>query len=248
MPLRDHFRPPVDNLVQWEAVHATWPVMIVAQLRRRLPRPYIALPRTHSGPTIELEVSTFEKEGEAALSAGNGKGGVATAVWAPPRPTHTVSTDLPAQDAYEVRVFDSQRLRRLVAAIEIVSPANKHRPEHRHAFVAKCAGLLRELVSVIVIDPVTTRPVTTRSQNLYAEFLDFIGRPDPTLSAEPPSLQAVACRMREPDPTWKLETWLQPLTIGHRLPTMPLWLADNLAVPLELEKSCEQSCSLLGIR
>ena len=34
-------------------------------------------------------------------------GGTATAVWAPPRPTFAVATDLPAQYAYEVRVFDT---------------------------------------------------------------------------------------------------------------------------------------------
>lgn len=30
MPLRDHFRPPLDNKRHWEGFHATWPVMIVA--------------------------------------------------------------------------------------------------------------------------------------------------------------------------------------------------------------------------
>ena len=29
--------------------------------------------------------------------------------------------------------------------------------------------------------------------------------------------------------------------------TGPLWLADNLAVPLELEESYEQSCGILNI-
>jgi hypothetical protein len=28
---------------------------------------------------------------------------------------------------------------------------------------------------------------------------------------------------------------------------VPLWLADDLAVPLELEESYEQSCSILNI-
>jgi hypothetical protein len=28
---------------------------------------------------------------------------------------------------------------------------------------------------------------------------------------------------------------------------MPLWLADDLAVPLELEESYEQSCGILNI-
>jgi hypothetical protein len=31
------------------------------------------------------------------------------------------------------------------------------------------------------------------------------------------------------------------LTIGQPLPTLPLWLADDFAVPLELEASYEES-------
>src|SRR5207302_8562537 len=117
-------------------------------------------------------------------------GGVATAVWAPPRPTLTVVTDLPTQDVYEVLVYDEQRHCRLVAAVEIVSPANKDRPEHRRAFISKCAGLLRERVSVVIVDV-----VTTRTQNLYVELLDLIGQSDPSLSREPPPLYTAASRL-----------------------------------------------------
>src|SRR5688572_30663117 len=100
MPLRDHFRSPLDDLRHWEGFHATWPVMIVASLRRKLPRRYFAEPRVHTGASAEIDVTTFEKEDEAALATadGNGNGGVATAVWAPPRPTLAAVTDLPAQD------------------------------------------------------------------------------------------------------------------------------------------------------
>ncbi|HBI43624.1 MAG TPA: hypothetical protein DDY78_12360 [Planctomycetales bacterium] len=30
MPLRDHFRPPLDDETQWEGFHGGWPMMIVA--------------------------------------------------------------------------------------------------------------------------------------------------------------------------------------------------------------------------
>jgi len=129
----------------------------------------------------------------------------------------------------EVLVYDEKRHSRLVAAIEIVSPANKDRPEHRRAFVSKCVGLLQERVSVVIVDV-----VTTRTPNLYGELLDLIGHSDPFLSPEPPSLYAVACRMTKRANEWLLETWAQSLNLGQPLPTMPLWLADNLAVPLEL--------------
>src|SRR5215213_6138705 len=98
MPLRDHFRPPLDDMRHWEGLHGGWPVMIVAGLRRKLPRRYFAEPRVHSGASAEIDVATFENEGEGILGGGtgDGAGGVATAVWAPPRPTLTVATDLPA--------------------------------------------------------------------------------------------------------------------------------------------------------
>src|SRR5262249_18445496 len=152
MALRDHFRSPLDDVRHWEGCLATWPVMIVALLRRKLPRRYVAEPRVHSGSSAEIDVSTFEHENEGLLAAsdGSGNGNVATMVWAPPRPTLAVATDLPAQDVYEVLVYDEKRHCRLVAAVEIVSPANKDRPENRRAFVAKCAGLLRERVSVVI--------------------------------------------------------------------------------------------------
>lgn len=245
MSLRDHFRPPLDDMRHWEGFHAAWPVMMVALLRRKLPRRYFAEPRIHSGSSAEIDVATFESEEEEVLSSGNGNdngGGVATAVWAPPRPTLTIATDLPAQDVYEVRVYDEKRHSRLVAAVEIVSPANKDRPEHRRAFVAKCVGLLKERVSVVIVDV-----VTTRSHNLYAELLDMIGQTDPSLSPEAPSLYSAACRMTKRSNEWLMETWTQSLELGRPLPTVPLWLADNLAVPLELEESYEQSCRILNI-
>ncbi len=44
-----------------------------------------------------------------------------------------------------------------------------------------------------------------------------------------------------------LESWAHVLSVGKALPTVPLWLADDLAVPLELEESYEQSCNILGL-
>jgi hypothetical protein len=41
---------------------------------------------------------------------------------------------------------------------------------------------------------------------------------------------------------------MQPLSIGRPLPTLPLWLADDLAVPLDLEASYEETCRVLRLR
>jgi hypothetical protein len=195
MPLRDHFRPPLDDTRHWEGFHATWPVMIVAQLRRSLPRGFFAEPRVHSGLSL-----------------------------------------------YEVLVYDENRHRQFVASVKIVGPKNKDRSEDRHGFASRCAGLLREGVSVIIVDV-----VTTRTQNLYVELLDAIGLSDPGQTPEPLSLYSTAYRLNRRENKWWLETWVEPLTLGQPLPTVPLWLADNLAIPLDLEECYEQSCNILNI-
>ncbi len=243
MPLRDHFRPPLDNAHSWEELHGGWPMVIVQQLRRKLPPGYEAAPRVHSGFQVEIDVATYEKAAPPASKTENGNGGVATAVWAPPQPSVTVETTLPDYDEYEVRIYDAKRGRLLVAAIEIVSPANKDRPEHRNIFVAKCAALLQKGVAVSLVDLVTVRQF-----NLYADLLAFIGHGDPTLGTAPPHLYAASCRWVKKGKRNLLEAWSNPLAIGQPLPTLPLWLSEELVVPLDLEQSYEQTCSDLWIR
>ena len=215
---------------------------IVRSLADRLPREYVAAPSVYHGAWIEIDVATFEKAESKLTTNGDFGGGTATALWVPARPTRAVETDLPDTDEYEVRVYDIRRGRRLVAAIEIVSPANKDRPEHRRAFVAKCAALLQKRVSITIVDF-----VTTRGFNLYADLLDLIGQPEEspgTLASQ----YAAVCRYVPSNDRWLLETWEQPLTLGQTLPTLPLWLSEDLAVRLDLEESYEETCRVLRIR
>jgi hypothetical protein len=217
--------------------------MIVVGLSQRLPQRYIAEPQVHLGSSIEIDVATYDaEEGSSAVSGGSGEGGVATAAWAPPRPTLAIATDLPAMSEYEVLVYDTLTGRRLVAAVEIVSPANKDRPEHRRAFVAKCAVLLQNRVYVAIVDL-----VTTRTANLYSDLMDLLGQTDPSMTGGPPHLYSAGCRWTREKDAWLLETWAHSLALGQPLPTLPLWLAENLAVPLELETSYEETCRILRI-
>jgi hypothetical protein len=244
MPLRDHFRSPLADRRSWDGLHGQWPAMIVIGLNRRLPQRYVAEPQVHLGSSIEVDVATYEEDeidSPAPGARGNG-GGTATATWSPSRPTLAVATDLPNMDEYEVRVYDTRSGRRLVAAVEIVSPANKDRPEHRRAFVAKCATLIQNHVCVALVDL-----VTTRGFNLYSDVLELLGQTDPSLAEGPSPLYAASCRWARTGDAWQLETWMYPLTLGQPLPTLPLWLAENLAVPLELELSYEETCRILRI-
>jgi hypothetical protein len=74
------------------------------------------------------------------------------------------------------------------------------------------------------------------------------GQTDPSFAEDgPPPLYAVTCRSASNGGAGLLETWTHPLALGQPLPTLPLWLAPNLAVSLELDLSYEETCRILRI-
>ncbi|QEL15992.1 DUF4058 family protein [Limnoglobus roseus] len=239
MPLRDHFRPPVDDQHSWEELHGQWPAVIVQQLRPHLPPGFIAGPRVHPGSQIEVDVATYEKDNAPPFAADTSDGGGAVAVWAEPTVEVEALLDF---DEYEVRVYDVQRGRRLVAAVEIVSPANKDRPESRRAFVAKCSALIQQGVAVSIVDLVTTKRF-----NLFLDLLETIGHTDPTLGDPPPPTYAASCRAVKRGKKTLFQARSHHLELGRPLPTLPLWLDSERVVPLDLEASYEQACHDLWI-
>jgi hypothetical protein len=239
MPLRDHFHAPVNNKHRWDAVHGQWPAEIVRTLFDILPSGFVAEPQVYHPAPFEVDVSMIEEDNRAQ-EIGAGRGGTATL--AASAPTFTAPADLNELDEYEVRVYDAERLRTLVAAIEIVSPANKDRSDTREQFVNKVAALLRQDVCVAIVDI-----VTTRHANLYAELLARLGQADPAL-ADPPMLYAVTLRARKP-PKQRilLDAWFFPQAVGQPLPTIPLWLSPELRIELPLDPSYQETCRLLRI-
>lgn len=239
MPLRDHFRSPVNDRHSWDELHGMWPAVVVQHLYGLLPPGFTAAPKVHLGKAFEIDVSAYERD-EAPGGRG---GGTATATWTAPAPTLTLETEMAEQDEYEVRIYDEERGRRLVAAIEIVSPANKDRPEHRRAFAVKTAALLQQGVAVSIVDVVTVRQF-----NLYADVLDLQGHSDPSLGAVPPHLYVATMRVRTPARgRAKIDTWFTPLEIDQPLPVLPLWLTEDVAVKLDLEPTYEETCRVLRI-
>jgi hypothetical protein len=181
-------------------------MVIVQQLGDKLPANYVAAPRVDLGAQAEIDVAAFDREGASGNVVVPDQVGLATVLWAPAEPTLAVETELADFDEYEVRVYDVGRGRRLVAAIEIIGPANKDRDENRQQFTSKCAALLRHGVSVVLVDL-----VTVRSFNLYFELLQLIGERDPALMDQPPATYAAACRWQPRGATRWLEVWNHPL-------------------------------------
>ena len=194
MPLLDHFRGRLRDSRPWESFHATWAVAILRALNRDLlPPGYYADVQTHVG-RIEVDIAAFEMGRAAgpALEPGDG-GAVATAtlaakVWAPPAPDFEMPGVFP--DVVRVLVYNSAEGPTLVAAIELVSPGNKDRPETRRDFAAKCATYLQEGIGLVTVDI-----VTERHANLHNELVRVLEVDDKFLLS-PETLYAVAYRPR----------------------------------------------------
>lgn len=157
---------------------------------RCLPPDFVALPQTQD-----------------AQQPGNG---LATAVWAPPQPALETVVDFADNDLFEVQVLNGDR--RLVAAVELVSPANKDRPQHRRDFAIKCASYLQQRIAVVIVDVVTER------QELHD------------------------------DRAQQLEVWPHALAVGEGLPTLPLWIGEDIAVPLDLAAAYRSALGMVRLQ
>jgi hypothetical protein len=118
--------------------------------------------------------------------------------------------------------------------VELISPANKDRPAHRDALVSKCATYLQAGIGLVLVDV-----VTDRSADLHRELLMRVGAGDP---GPGPSLSVSAYRPVERQDSAVVDIWREPLALGQRLPTLPLWLRGGLCLPLDLEVTYERTC------
>ncbi len=237
MPLLDHFHPPLSAERRWESFHSSWATRIADALTESwLPANYIAEEHAHIGPSVEIDVGTFERNGPAA--GAEEASAVATAdptVWAPPAPDGVLPSVIP--DTFEVRVLCMDTGPKLVAAIELVSPGNKDRTAERRAFATKCASYLFQGISLIVVDI-----VTNRRANLHNEVLQLMGSGDSLQLAPEVALYAVAYRPLRRGDSDDVDVWRSPLALGQPLPTLPLGLRADLAIPVDFEATYAEAC------
>jgi hypothetical protein len=130
----------------------------------------------------------------------------------------------------------------LAAVIKFISPGNKDRPATRQAFATKCASYLQNGIAVLVVDI-----VTARRANLHTELQTLLGHSAPANGHSVGRLYAVSYRIVPQKKKVRVESWPQTLTVGRELPALPLWLATDCAVPIDLEKSDLAACDVLRI-
>ena len=234
MALHDHFRRPLFPDWDWHGFHNGWASNIAAALNEELPPEYHAQPNVQFG--IEIDVATLERRsGVGGDGGGKGTSVVAPRTWLAPAPSLTISLPLPTETVEVLVRGGLGGGPAVVGAIELVSPANKDRPAHRDAFVAKCQAYVQHGIGLVVVDV-----VTERTGNLHQALLSRLApEPRSTLDA---ALYAGAYRPIEIKGEPMLHVWEETLALGRPLPQMPLWLPGELCVRVDLNASYERTC------
>ena len=237
MALRDHFHAPLAGRHRWESFHAIWAAEIVRTLNRSvLPPGCLAEAQVHVGSRVEIDVAAFSREpAPSGGSSGVNGSGVATLTWAVSAPPLVMPAVFP--DEIEVQILDTSSGPTLVAAIELISPGNKDRPEARRAFSAKCLGYLQLGIGLVIVDI-----VSDRLANLHDDLIRLMGQPQGFEMAGAPPLYAVAYRPGRREAGDQIDMWPVPLGIGRPLPVMPLALRGVATVPLDLEATYTTTC------
>ena len=222
MPLHDWG----DRAEEWPGVHDGWAYEIVRHLKPRLPEPY----RARLGATPKMvQLGTADPDAQveritdpAALQQEDAAEPAGAVVTAEP----DVEVVVPALET-ETAVYVSHR-GRLIAAVELLSPANKDRPARREATFLRYSGYLRDGVNLVLIDvhPRPDRPTVAD------RFSDEFGLNRPRLPAPYAAVYRVG---EEADPGRYLAAWQFPLTVGGTLPVVPVPLTVHRSVALDLE-------------
>jgi hypothetical protein len=240
MPLLNHFVPPLSRTHPWRGFHSAWAAAIARHLNQGvLPAGYYAIPNVDLDGPVEIDVAALRDQSAAGGPAPAGL----PVLWTPTQPALTVTLDFPPLELVEVQVFYDEGDPQLKAAVELVSPRNKDRPEARRVFAMKCLSYLHAGCTVALIDA-----VTTRRANFHAEILRLLEQNGQAAWQSPSDLYAVAYRAAAVDQGRQLQAWPEPLTIAGPLPRLPLWLGTDICVPLDLETTYQMACADLRIR
>jgi hypothetical protein len=121
----------------------------------------------------------------------------------------------------------------VVAVLEVVSPGNKSDRKALDEFVAKAVGLLRAGIHLLIVDlfPSGPRDPEGIHRVIWDEFIEN----DFTLPAEK-RLTLVSYAAGDYP-----EAFVEPLSVGDRLPDMPLFLSPGVYVPVPLEPTYQSA-------
>ncbi len=191
-----------------------------------LPSGYYAMAEQHGGRII-ADILTLRSPPSAATPP-IGEGGLAVAE-APPRVRHKLTVSSAAREMRRTLTIRHVSGDRVVAFLEIVSPANKDRPLSVDQFANKAEMAIRQGIHVVLVDLLPPGPHDPRGMHgAIWERFDEASYPLPR--DEPLTLASyVADRMPE--------AYLEHLSVGSTLVEMPVFLDLDRYVNLPLEST-----------
>ena len=124
---------------------------------------------------------------------------------------------------------------RLVALLEIISPANKDRPLNVESVAARAADALNSAVNLLIVDLLPPGPYDPQGMHaVIRQRLEQSDEPYDLPAAEPLTLASYAAGPR-------VEVYLEHLKAGSTLPPMPLFLRRDRYVNVPLEATYQEA-------
>ena len=124
---------------------------------------------------------------------------------------------------------------RLVALVEIVSPANKDRPPTVEEFIAKAVDALDVGIHVLLVDLLPPGPCDPQGmQGRVYQRLEQSDEPYDLPADAPLTLASYAAGPQ-------IEVYLEHLAVGAILPEMPLFLRHDRYVNVPLEATYQEA-------
>jgi len=214
--------------------HTVWIAEIRTALNANLlPSGYYALAEQHTGYGIADILALHAKPEEPhvlpPLPPEAEKGGTAVAE-APPRVRRRQSIEPISRELRRSIAIRHVSGHRLVALLEIISPANKDRAQSAFDFATKVIDSLRSAVHILIVD--LFPPGISDPEGMHAIIQQRIERTDRHYdlpAAEP--LTLASYEAGSPN----IEAFIEHLKIGDALPDMPLFFRRDryINVPLE---------------
>jgi hypothetical protein len=226
MPIHDWTRVDAGT---FHAFHTAWVTHLSETLNDGiLPPGYYALPEQHLGKTIG-DVLTLHS-GTPSEQAPSPEAGTLL-LETPPRVGKKVTASATPRALRRTLAVRHISGHRIIALLEIVSPANKDRPRHVDEFAAKAVTALCNGVHLLLVDvfPPGLHDPQGMHHAIWRKLTDEAEDHEPSAQAPLVLASYVA---REP---W--EAYVEKVAVGDNLPDMPLFLDADHYVNSPLEST-----------
>ena len=204
--------------------HLEWISQIKREVNSQLPADYYALAEQYAGG-FAPDVLTLQS---VDTDTDSPSGSVATVAQPKTKLYQEADSEfyLGKQSTIAIRHVSGDRV---VAMIEIVSPANKNTSLGIRKFVSKVQELLNHKIHMLIIDPFPIGPRDPGGLHALI-FGEYENHPISLPAGSPLSLVAYEC-------SDTIRAYIEPYSVGEKLINMPIYLYPGMYINVGLERT-----------